>query len=134
MFFHSFYVTLLLLIGCINCVALGDAQMQATGGCCGCTDTITKEVELSAEQLSWIEGQTNQCDDSTLSIEQRVVSACMKLDEYTVFGIIRCKSSVAKCEGAQEAVENIQQQFSMKKDDVVTKENIDICAKNCGCE
>mmetsp|Transcript_14159 Transcript_14159/g.23256 ORF Transcript_14159/g.23256 Transcript_14159/m.23256 type:complete len:158 (-) Transcript_14159:135-608(-) len=118
---------------CINCVALGDAQMQSDG-CCGCNDTITKDLELSTEQLAWIEGQKHQCDESTLSIEQKVVSACMKLDEYTVFGIIRCKSSVAKCEGAQEAVENIQQQFSMKKGEVVTKENIDICAKSCGCE
>jgi hypothetical protein len=40
------------------------------------------------------------------------------------------KSSVAKCEGAQEAVENIQQQFEKKKSEVVTKENIDVCAKN----
>eukprot|EP00984_Skeletonema_dohrnii_P015672 scaffold6813_cov97-Skeletonema_dohrnii-CCMP3373.AAC.6 len=124
---------------CINCVALGDAQMESDGGCRGCNNTITKEVELSTEQLAWVEGQYNQCDDdnnddSTLSIEQKVVSACMKLDEYTVFGIIRCKSSVAKCEGAQEAVENIQQQFSVEKDEVVTKENIDICAKSCGCE
>jgi len=71
--------------------------------------------------------------DITLSIEQQVVSTCMSIDEYTVFGIIRCKSSVAKCEGAQEAVENIQQQFDKKKDEVVTKENIDICANNCGC-
>ena len=113
--------------------------MQSDDGCCGCNNTITKEVELSTEQLAWIEGQKQQCgtdvkDSSKLSIEQKVVSACMKLDEHTVFGIIRCKSSVAKCEGAQEAVENIQQQFSMKKDEVVTKENIDICSKNCGCE
>ncbi len=37
---------------------------------------------------------------------------------------------MAKCEGAQEAVENIQQQFEKKKSEVVTKENIDVCAKN----
>ena len=134
--FHRCYVILCYLcyLGCINCVALGDAQMMQSDGCCGCNDTITKEVELSTEQLAWIEGQKHQPDESTLSIEQKVVSACMKLDEYTVFGIIRCKSSVAKCEGAQEALENIQQQFSMKKGEVVTKENIDICAKDCGCE
>jgi hypothetical protein len=117
--------------------------MQQSGGCCGCNDNITKELELSKEQLAWMEGQkkkqgssssSDNNDDSTLlSIEQQVVSACMSIDEYTVFGIIRCKSSVAKCEGAQEAVENIQQQFDKKKSEVVTKENIDICAKNCGC-
>ncbi len=113
--------------------------MQSDGNCCGCNNIITKDVELSSEQLAWMEGQKQQRDtdvkdNNSLSIEQHVVSACMKLDEYTVFGIIRCKSSVAKCEGAQEAVENIQQQFSMKKDEVVTKENIDICSKDCGCE
>lgn len=114
--------------------------MQQSGGCCGCNNTLTKELELSDEQLAWIEGQkkkqgssSDNNDDITLSIEQQVVSTCMSIDEYTVFGIIRCKSSVAKCEGAQEAVENIQQQFDKKKGEVVTKENIDICANNCGC-
>ena len=39
-------------------------------------------------------GKKKQCDDdnnddNTLSIEQNAVSACMKTDEYTVFGIIR---------------------------------------------
>jgi hypothetical protein len=74
--------------------------MQQSGGCCGCNTTITKELELSKEQLAWIEGQKkkqgssscvdNDNDDSTLlSIEQQVVSACMSIDEYTVFGIIR---------------------------------------------
>ena len=124
---------------CINCVALGDAKMDvspSSGGCSGCNNTITKEVELSQEQLTWIEGQKNDDKKQRSSIEQNVVRACMSIDEYTVFGIIRCKSSVAKCEGAQEAVDNIQQQFGIKeKDDVVTKENIDICGtKNCGCE
>ena len=82
---------------------------------------------MAAEQLEWLEEQTK-------GIEQKVVNACMKIDEYTVFGVIRCKSSVAKCEGAQEAVENIQKQFGMEKGEVVTKENIDICAKDCGCD
>ena len=123
-------------IGCINCVALGDAKMHTSpsyGGCNGCNNNvITKEVELSQEQLSWINGQTA---DGKGTIEQDVIDACMSIDEYTVFGIIRCKSSVSKCEGAQEAVENIQQQFGIKeKNEVVTKENIDICAKDCGCE
>lgn len=124
-------------IGCINCVALGDAEINtaaSSGGCSGCNNNnvITKEVELSQEQLSWINGQTV---DGKGSIEQDIINACMTIDEYTVFGIIRCKSSVAKCEGAQEAMENIQQQFGIKeKNEVVTKENIDICAKDCGCE
>jgi hypothetical protein len=123
-------------IGCINCVALGDAKMHtapSSGDCNSCNNNvITKEVELSQEQLSWINGQTV---DGKGTIEQDVINACMSIDEYTVFGIIRCKSSVAKCEGAQEAVENIQQQFGIKeKNEVITKENIDICAKDCGCE
>lgn len=133
---HNFCSNDFAYIGCINCVALGDAKMHtspSSGGCSGCNNNvITKEVELSQEQLSWINGQTT---DGKGSIEQDVINACMSIDEYTVFGTIRCKSSVAKCEGAQEAVENIQQQFGIKeKNEVVTKENIDICAKDCGCE
>ena len=120
--------------GCINCVALGDAQIiQPDTSCCGCTNIVTKEVELANEQFQWLEDQKTT-GGGTKSIEQEVVNACMKIDEYTVFGVIRCKSSVAKCEGAQEAVENIQKQFGKEKGEVVTKENIDICAKDCGCD
>jgi hypothetical protein len=76
---------------------------------------------------------SSSCDDNDyitlLSIEQQVVSACMSIDECTVFGTIRCKSSVAKCEGVQEAVGSIQQQFDVKDGEVVTQEKIDVCAK-----
>ena len=121
---------------CINCVALEekshspiskqsiDSQYDE--------EKVSKQIELSKEQIAWIE--TKQQDSISASeVVQRVVQSCMELDEYTVFGIIRCKSSVAKCEGAQESMKNIGQKYGKKEDEVVVKENIDIVPKDIGC-
>jgi len=39
--------------------------MQQSGGCCGCNNTLTKELELSDEQLAWIEGQKKKQGSSS---------------------------------------------------------------------
>jgi len=118
---------------CINCVALeGKSQSLISKQSTDSHDEekASKQVELSKEQIAWIE--TKQQDGISASeVVQRVVQACMELDEYTVFGIIRCKSSVAKCEGAQEAMKNIGQKYGKKEAEVVVKENIDIVSKDC---
>ena len=120
---------------CINCVALEEkshspVSKQSTDS--HEEESISKQIELSKEQIAWIETkQQNGISES--EVVQRVVQACMELDEYTVFGIIRCKSSVAKCEGAQEAMKNIGQKYGKKGEDVVVKENIDIVSKDIGC-
>ena len=116
---------------CINYFAL---EKELTSISKQCSDSnneeiLSKQVELSKEQIAWIE--TKQQDSISASeVVQRVVQSCMELDEYTVFGIIRCKSSVAKCEGAQEAMKNIGQKYGKKEEEVVVKENIDIVTKD----
>ena len=114
---------------CINCVALEEKTQSSISK--QPTDSnhdekiLSKQIELSKEQMAWIETK-QQHDISASKVAQRVVQACMELDEYTVFGIIRCKSSVAKCEGAQEAMKNISEKYGKKEEEVVVKENIDI--------
>lgn len=123
---------------CINCVALEDAADSLSS-----TDTtfeseqaeqhsIAKQVELSTEQQSWLE--TKQKENNNEHVVQRMIQSCMETDEYTVFGIIRCKSSIAKCCGSLEARKNIGEKYDQKEDEVVVKENIEIMSKDCGCE
>ena len=120
---------------CINCVALEEkshSPISKQSIDSHDEEILSKQVELSKEQIAWIE--TKQQDSISASeVVQRVVQSCMELDEYTVFGIIRCKSSVAKCEGAQEAMKNVGIKYGKKEDEVVVKENIDILPKDCGC-
>ena len=117
---------------CINCVALEDKLQSLISK--QSTDShdeegVPKQVELSKEQIAWIEIK-QQDGIGASEVVQRVVRVCMELDEYTVFGIIRCKSSVAKCEGAQEAMKNIGIKYGKKEEEVVVKENIDIEPKD----
>ena len=130
---------------CVNCVALGDANdAPASSGAIDSSidsknddDDVTKQVELSDEQIFWLE--TKRIDHDQQKVEgfnffsKEIIAPCMAMDEYVVFGVIRCKSSIAKCEGAQEAICNIGQQYNQKEGEVVVKENIDILSKECGC-
>ncbi|EED94565.1 predicted protein [Thalassiosira pseudonana CCMP1335] len=123
---------------CITCVATGDGGHESThasvladateyspmtsAGISGEIAVSSKNVELSSEQLSWIDQQDT--GTSSLDTVQRVINVCMNMDEYTVFGIVRCKSTIAQCEGAQEALANIQDKYSKKEEDLVVKEHI----------
>lgn len=132
---------------CVNCVALGDAAAanDATNddndnGWDGSATTIeTREVQLSGEQLAWLETRRGvrmrrEGNDGEGLLERKLVASCMAQDEYTVFGIVRCKTSIAKCEGAKEAVKNIGERYHRQQEEaVVVKENIDIAPKECGC-
>jgi hypothetical protein len=95
---------------------------MTSAGISGEIAVSSKNVELSSEQLSWIDQQDT--GTSSLDTVQRVINVCMNMDEYTVFGIVRCKSTIAQCEGAQEALANIQDKYSKKEEDLVVKEHI----------
>ena len=133
---------------CITCVALGDVDATATSTSttsaphssleedrspedqCAKNDhgdeIVERDVELSEEQLAWLRQTTLQTSRRASLSEsaRRVIEACMDAEEYTVFGVIRCKSTIAKCEGAQEAVRNIQEKYG--NEEVMVKENIDL--------
>mmetsp|Transcript_28153 Transcript_28153/g.51973 ORF Transcript_28153/g.51973 Transcript_28153/m.51973 type:complete len:166 (-) Transcript_28153:373-870(-) len=118
---------------CINCVAsrgdiAKDEAIISSGQSTNNDDegaTVEKFVELSTEQLVWMK---NKQKDAL----RVVVQSCMEMEEYTVFGIIRCKTSIAACGGAQDAVRNIGEIFGKNDGDVEVEENVDI-SKGCGC-
>ena len=122
---------------CVNCIALDDADESSATPRATNNDedggdgeiTITKQVGSSKEQISWLaERGEDYC------VSSQILATCMVMEEYTVFGIIRCKTSIAKCEGAKEAVHNIGEQYGQTESEVVVKENIDILSKkDCGC-
>ncbi|KAL7553307.1 hypothetical protein ACHAWF_016583 [Thalassiosira exigua] len=118
---------------CVNCIALGDADLGERGAASesGNAERATKSVELSKEQFVWLESKRKEHGQG---VAQTMLQSCMSVEECTVFGVIRCKKSIAQCDGAQSAVKNIREQFCQKEEDVVVKENIDISPKKCGCE
>ena len=108
---------------CITCVAVGDvsiqdATMDAT------SEGQEKSVELTPEQISYV--QRN--DKNTSQFIQQIINACASAEEYTVFGIIRCKTSIAECEGAIEAVKDVGGRYGRDEVEVLgeAKENIQI--------
>eukprot|EP00578_Thalassiosira_sp_NH16_P029193 CAMPEP_0181104430 /NCGR_PEP_ID=MMETSP1071-20121207/15424_1 /TAXON_ID=35127 /ORGANISM="Thalassiosira sp., Strain NH16" /LENGTH=338 /DNA_ID=CAMNT_0023187629 /DNA_START=111 /DNA_END=1127 /DNA_ORIENTATION=- len=126
---------------CINCLALGDASADDDhdddGDNDGSSTTnnganedlkgVPRDVKLSKDQLAWLETKRNESNGHDgAAAEGRMVQSCMAMDEYTVFGIVRCKSSIAKCEGVQQAIRNIGGRHGLVEDEVVVKENIDL--------
>ena len=113
---------------CVNFAALENIQLADKSTAFDGEDGIEKQIELSHEQLTWLA----RWEESNVTM--RLINLCMETDEYTLFGIIRCKSSVAKCEGAQIAISNIGEKFGKREEEVVVKENIDILSEECcGC-
>eukprot|EP00956_Cyclotella_meneghiniana_P028366 scaffold65647_cov58-Cyclotella_meneghiniana.AAC.5 len=110
---------------CITCIALADqdskdAITSSTSSAMATTDSliqrIEKEMELSSQQLNYM--QSNHHSEVSHSI-QRIIHACSTgMDEYTVFGVIRCKRSVNDCEGAQEAVIDIGRRYEVEEGEV----------------
>ena len=125
---------------CINCVALGDAveappaspaaagDRSASGGAEDAA--VVGEVELSTDQAAWLESERLGEGGGDDFFSKRVIATCMAMEEYSVFGIIRCKTALAQCEGAKDAVKNIGDHYGQKEEDVVVKENIDILTKD----
>ncbi|KAL7483914.1 hypothetical protein ACHAW6_009563 [Cyclotella cf. meneghiniana] len=101
---------------CITCVAMGDvAFVQDTTSAAGdgrmCQE---KSVELAFEQLNWIERNRNQSTSISVVIRE-IVKVCASTDEYTVFGIVRCKKSITDCEGASNAVRDMGQRYTKEE-------------------
>ena len=77
---------------------------------------IEKEIELSSQQLNYMQG--NHHNEVSHSMQQIIHACSTGMDEYTVFGVIRCKRSVNDCEGAQEAVIDIGRRYEMEEGEV----------------
>lgn len=98
---------------CINCVALGDVVIEPPHGA-DSNDSDLQEVniELATEQVDWL---GNECDGSDeedrSSVARRAIRACIKADKKVVFGVVRCKSKITACGGAQEAVDLLKEKY-----------------------
>lgn len=109
---------------CITCAAVGDALVPDTDGHITQSNEMEENnVQLSLEQLNYIQ---NRYDDLSEGI-RNAIDACRSTDEYTVFGVVRCKSTLTKCDGAQDAVADIGKRFDLDREKVVrdAKENVD---------
>lgn len=75
------------------------------------------DLELATEQVEWLEKQAGaSANDSggrqkISVVMQRILSSCRNADKEEVFGVIRCKSKVAICEGAQDAVGVLEEKY-----------------------
>lgn len=139
---------------CVNCVALEGVNVNHTSAATTNSQQeidsssininnrgeehiqqgIIKQVGLSNEQLSWLDAKFQQ--NNGQGVARRFIQSCMEMEEHKVFGIIRCKSSVAKCDGAQKSIDTIiAKQYGQKIEEVVVKENIDVSSsEKCGCD
>jgi hypothetical protein len=110
---------------CITCVAVGDAVVSDMDRHITQQSKEMKEesVQLSLEQLDYIQNYHNNLSEGI----RHTINACKSTDEYTVFGVVRCKSSISKCGGAQDAVADIEKRFDLDREEVMrdVKENVD---------
>eukprot|EP00956_Cyclotella_meneghiniana_P019616 scaffold33811_cov65-Cyclotella_meneghiniana.AAC.1 len=101
---------------CITCIALADQDSKSTSSAMATTDSsvqlVEKEIELSSQQLNYIH-KNHHHNEISHSIQQIIHACSTVLDEYAVFGVIRCKRSINDCEGAQEAVGDIGRRYEM---------------------
>ena len=111
---------------CVNCVALGDVKIVEDDN--GATavpnaDYRALNIELAPEQIEWVTSVTVKSEGSSQSeVVRSVIKACMNADEDVVFGVVRCKSKVTACDGAQEAVDLLSERCG--KNNVEVKEEI----------
>jgi len=111
---------------CLNCVALGDVKMVQEGDCASSVpipDNQELSVELAPQQIDWVNSIVSKSEGSDQSeVIRSVIKACVNADEEVVFGVVRCKSKVTACKGAQEAVALLGKKYG--KDNVTVKEEI----------
>ena len=97
---------------CINCVALGDVTIAPPESGSKDVDVQEVHIELAMEQVGWLEKQCGDTDgDDRSSVVRRAIRACIEADEKVVFGVVRCKSKVSVCEGAQKAVDLLKKKY-----------------------
>ncbi|KAL7544136.1 hypothetical protein ACHAWF_007523 [Thalassiosira exigua] len=127
---------------CVNCVATDYANHLPWIGSFEHEQSMTfvlseeqrKEgpaFELAQQQVEWIDSVRYAGSYPDVHLHRalflcKIIEQCMDMDEYTVFGIIRCKSAISKCKGAQEAVQKVAEQFSKGAGEVEFKEDIDL--------
>ncbi|VEU36885.1 unnamed protein product [Pseudo-nitzschia multistriata] len=113
---------------CINCVALGDVKMTTDGNVSPSvcpSEYRTLNIEVAPQQIDWIDSVVSKIEGSSQSeIIQSVLTSCMNADKDVVFGVVRCKSKVTACEGAQAVIDSLSKQYG--KDNVEIKEEISL--------
>jgi len=98
---------------CINCAALGDVSPESFGAIHDdMEEMIELDIDLGEEQIAWLMGKASGEDKEEISNALiHVITASMSADEQTVFGVVRCKLKINECEGAQEAVNRVEEKF-----------------------
>ena len=114
---------------CVNCAALttmdldddvdegGDGSSDSGGGGGGTQTMQSVDIELAAEQVDWLENRAGASANDVAGREkisvimQRILHACRNAEKEEVFGVIRCKSKIATCEGAQDAVGILEKKY-----------------------
>jgi hypothetical protein len=113
---------------CVNCVALGDVGMiedTSDNSAIPASDYRDVDIELATQQLEWVNSVCSKNEGSSPNeIMRSVITACMNADENVVFGVVRCKSKVVACEGAQTAVDSLTKRYGVNG--VVVKEEIEL--------
>lgn len=116
---------------CINCVALGDVEMEEENDddCTRKFNYLMMDFELTTDQIKWVDNTfeslfAQKGEASTSEVIRCVIGACMKAEESVVFGVVRCSSKVAACVGAQDAVDTLTKKYGA--DGVVVKEDIEL--------
>ena len=113
---------------CINCVAIGDVDMiedEDNTSVSQKFDYRATNIELATQQIKWVDSICSKSDGSSQSkVVRSVIKACMNAEEDVVFGVVRCKSKVTTCEGAQNAVDLLTERYG--ENGVVVKEEIEL--------
>mmetsp|Transcript_7582 Transcript_7582/g.18561 ORF Transcript_7582/g.18561 Transcript_7582/m.18561 type:complete len:151 (+) Transcript_7582:122-574(+) len=110
---------------CINCVALGDVVMIESRDSIERFDYRAVNIELAPEQIKWVDSICAKTEGSSQSqVVRSVIKSCMNAEADVVFGVVRCKSKVTACEGAQNAVDTLTKRYGA--DRVVVKEEIEL--------
>ena len=88
-------------------------------------DYRATNIELATQQIKWVDSICSKSDGSSQSkVVRSVIKACMNAEEDVVFGVVRCKSKVTTCEGAQNAVDLLTERYG--ENGVVVKEEIEL--------
>eukprot|EP00566_Odontella_aurita_P025349 CAMPEP_0113527782 /NCGR_PEP_ID=MMETSP0015_2-20120614/1482_1 /TAXON_ID=2838 /ORGANISM="Odontella" /LENGTH=125 /DNA_ID=CAMNT_0000426245 /DNA_START=159 /DNA_END=536 /DNA_ORIENTATION=+ /assembly_acc=CAM_ASM_000160 len=96
---------------CVNCAALGAVKIGSDFGVQK-GELIERSFVLAEEQIIWAKGKVGSDDKNAMStLVADIVKASMAADEQTVFGVVRCKLKVAECEGAKDAVDQIEKKY-----------------------
>lgn len=112
---------------CVNCAALtttmdlddggGGEGTSGSGGGGDAQNMQSVEIEFAAEQVVWLESRAGASATDAAgrtrigAVVQRILQACQSAEKEEVFGVIRCKSKVAICEGAQDAVGVLEKKY-----------------------